>query len=41
MTDEVRLKGGSMTHVVRVGDTVRSRRDPVSALVVYAYPRKP
>ena len=23
MTDEVRLEGGSMTHVVRVGETVR------------------
>ena len=40
MTDEVRLEGGSMTHVVRVGDSVRSRGDPLSALVASAYPRK-
>ena len=40
MTEVVRLEGGSMTHEVRVGDTVRSRRDPLSALVASAYPRK-
>jgi hypothetical protein len=40
MTDEVRLEGGPMTHVVWIGDKVRSRRDPLATLVVSAYPRK-
>jgi hypothetical protein len=33
MTDEVRLEGGSMTHVVRVGDTVRRSPSRQSAAV--------
>jgi aminoglycoside phosphotransferase (APT) family kinase protein len=33
MTDEVRLEGGSMTHVVRVGDTVRRSPGRQSAAV--------
>src|SRR5918911_1629843 len=31
MTDEVRLEGGSMTHVVRVGDTVRRSHDAAAS----------
>ena len=33
MTDDVRLEGGSMTHVVRVGDTVRRSPGRQSAAV--------
>ena len=33
MTDEVRLEGGSMTHVVRLGDTVRREPGRQSAAV--------
>ena len=33
MTDEVRLEGGSMTHVVRGGDTVRRSPGRQSAAV--------